>query len=373
MFLSKKNTRKTILSWITAALAAVICVNFLCLFYIRESGGAERSGGAIYAISQPGKIAVNCEEGYGFNRNDENGYTNTTANLYEDGYILILGNSMTRGTNTMPKYRYVQQLNSLIAKDLGGDASETAYVYSISRGGALFAELASGYDAALAEYPDAKAVVIQLAFENRDLGISPEYLEQVYNQREFDVTQTARYIFENESFVSKFKHFVKNSFPLIPFAENRRFNKIGHPFAGAFGLNKFIMDKNDVSVDLKSENDQKALENAELDALVDALTYLNTKNNIPLIILDMPDIKGFDENSLEFNLYKQDIWKEACSQAGVTFVGMTDEFEELFLQDRKLPYGYSNTSVGTGHMNKIGNRLVAETLYLKLKELEVIE
>lgn len=373
MFLNEKNTRKKILSWITAAIAAVICVNFLCLFYIRETGGAERLGGAIYAISQPGRISVNCEEGYGFNRNDENGYTNTTAQLSEDGYILIMGNSMTRGTNTMPKDRYVQQLNSLIAKDMGGDASETAYAYSISRGGALFAELASGYDAALAEFPDAKAVVIQLAFENRDLGISPEYLEQVYNQREFDVTQTAEYIFENESFVSKFKHLVKNAFPLIPFAENRRFNKIGHPFVGAFGLNRIIMKKDIISADLKNENDQNALKYAELDALTEALSYLNSKNNIPLIILDMPDIKSFDEDSLTFNLYKQDIWEEACNEAGVTFIGMTDEFEELFLQERKLPYGYSNTSVGTGHMNKAGNRLVAETLYQKLKELEVIE
>lgn len=368
--MSKNNTWKRILSWITAALAAVICVNFLCMFYIRETGGAERTGGAIYAISQPGKISVNCEEGYGFNRNDENGFTNTTANLAEDGYVLVLGNSMTRGTNVMPDERYVQQLNKLLADDLGGDALNTAYAYSISRGGALFAELASGYDAALAEFPDAKAVVIQLAFENRDLGISPEYLEQIYNQRDFDYTQTAEFIFGNEDAISKTKHLVKNTVPIIPFAQNRRLNQSGKSFARAFGINWKALygDKTNSITDV--ENSQ---EMTKQEALTQALTYLNSKNDIPLILVDMPEIDSFDENSISFNLYDEDIWYEACDEAGVTFIGMTEEFEKLYIQEKKLPYGYSNSEMGTGHLNKDGCQIVAEAIYQQLKDLEVIE
>ena len=370
MFLSEKNTRKKILSWITAAMAAVICVDFICMLYVREPGGIERSGGPIYAASQPGKIAVNCEEGYGFNQTDENGYTNTTAKLSEGGYILILGNSMTRGSNVMPDERYVQQLNKLIADDLGGDATDTAYVYSISRGGALFAELASGYDAALAEFPNAKAVVIQLVFENRDLRISPAYLEQIYNQREFDFTQTAEYIFENEDAFSRVKHWVKNTFPLIPFAQNRRINKIGNPFAYAFGINWKNLKEDNNNYIPETEND---IEVAKRESLVQVLAYLNSKNDIPIILVDLPEIACFDENSLAFNYYDKNIWVDACDEAGVTFIGMSDEFENLYSQKKKLPYGFSNTEMGTGHLNKDGCQVVAETIYKHLKELEVIE
>lgn len=370
MFLSEKNTRKKILSWVTAAMAAVICVNFLCMFYARETGGVERSGGALYAVSQPGNMVVNCEEGYGFNRTDRNGYTNYVDNLAQDGYVLILGNSMTRGTNVMPEDKYVQQLNCMIASDLGGDPLESAYVYSITRGGALFAELASGYEAALAEFPDAKAVVIQLTFENRDLGISPEYLEQIYDQRKFNYTQTAEYIFGNEDAISRMKHWVKNTISIIPFAKNRRLNKVGHTFAYAFGINWKALFS-DESADATEMEKDIVVEKKE--ALTKALVYLNSKNDIPLILIDIPEIASFDENTVSFNLYDKEIWTDACEEAGVTYIGMTDEFEKLYIQEKKLPYGYSNTEMGTGHLNKYGNRLVAQTLYQKLKELEVIE
>lgn len=372
MFLNEKNTRKKILSWITAAIAAVICVNFLCLFYIREPGGAERSGGAIYAISQPGRISVNCEEGYGFNKTDRNGYTNYTDNLAQDGYVIILGNSMTRATNVFPEDRYVQQLNKMFADSIGGDASETAYAYSITRGGALFAELASGYDAAIEEYPNAKAVVIQLAFSNKDMEINKDLLDKVYAQREYDYTQTAEYIFENEGVFKRFKHCVKSSLPLIPFAQNRRFNKFGHPFSTAFGINWNALVYGKES-ECESDSILDDSESEKKEILVEALTYLNSKNDIPLIIIDMPEIKFFDEKSIEYNLYNQEIWKEACEEAGVPFIGMTEEFDNMYAYEGKLPYGFTNTTMGAGHLNKDGNRLVAKTLYQKLKELEVIE
>ena len=370
--MSEKNTRKKILSWITAAMAAVICVNFICMLYVREPGGIERSGGPIYAASQPGVVSVNCEEGYGFNKTDRNGYTNYTDNLAQDGYVLILGNSMTRATNVFPEDRYVQQLNRMFADSIGGDASETAYVYSITRGGALFAELASGYDAAIEEYPNAKAVVIQLAFSNKDMEINKDLLDKVYDQRNYDYTQTAEYIFENERPFKRFKHWVKSSLPLIPFAQNRRFNRIGHPFSAAFGIdwNALVYsgesDSETDSILVESEIDKKEI-------LVEALTYLNSKNDIPLIIIDMPEIRFFDEKSIEYNLYDQRIWEEACAEAGVTFIGMTEEFDNMYAQDGKLPYGFNNTTMGAGHLNKDGNRLVAKTLYQKLKELEVVE
>ena len=375
----KQNKRwRGILDWCMALLLSLTLINVVCFGYVKDVAGVERSGGAVYAASQPGTVTINYEEGYGINKIDENGYTNSTSNLAEDGYILILGNSMTREVNVMPGDRYVQQLNSMVAQKCGGDASETAYVYSISRGGALFAELASGYDAALEEFPNAKAVIIQLVFSNKDHILTKDYIDQIYNQRFYDESQKVTFIMENEDKFSSMKHFVKNTFPIIPFVQNRRLNKIDKSFVGAFGIDKFTK-KNGSNVqatdggghiDVVDVNEEYE---HDLQALIDVLEYLNSKNDIPLIILDIPEIASFDEKAIEFNLYQQNDWEKACAEAGVTFLGMTDEFQQLYQNEKRLPYGFANTTMGKGHLNKKGNRVVAETLYRTLKDLEVIE
>ena len=52
-----------------------------------------------------------------------------------------------------------------------------------------------------------------------------------------------------------------------------------------------------------------------------------------------------------------------CEQSGVYFVDMSKTFFVEYIENHILPYGFSNTSVGTGHLNKHGHRMIAEKLY----------
>lgn len=356
---------KRLISWMAAFLLSFLAINLICMGVARETGGIERDGGAIYAVSQPGKLSINTEEGVGYAKTDSNGYANVTDNLSEDGFVLVLGNSMTRAVNVPQKKTYVYQLSTKFADEKRDNPDETAYVYGISRGGALFAELASGYDAALSEFPGAKAVVIQTLAENRDLGIAPEYLQGIYSQRFYDETQSAEYIFSNEDAVAKGRHLIKNVFPIISFAQNRRLNKLQDAFDGAFGI--------DWSITVQAAEELREKKQDELQALTDVLAYLNEKNDIPLIILDIPEIAGFDENGVYFNHYYKSTWEQACENAGVTYINMDNVFEKMYLEEHKLPIGFSNTTLGYGHLNVDGNALVANELYKTLKDLEVIE
>lgn len=61
---------------------------------------------------------------------------------------------------------------------------------------------------------------------------------------------------------------------------------------------------------------------------------------------------------------------EACSNNGIEFIDMTDEFLKLYEQDYILAHGFINTAVGEGHLNKHGHRVIADKLVSVVEGLE---
>ena len=64
-------------------------------------------------------------------------------------------------------------------------------------------------------------------------------------------------------------------------------------------------------------------------------------------------------------------FERACESHGITFVDMASRFVDAYETDAILPHGFSNTSVGAGHLNEDGHRMCAETLRATLRELGV--
>lgn len=53
----------------------------------------------------------------------------------------------------------------------------------------------------------------------------------------------------------------------------------------------------------------------------------------------------------------------ACQENGMKVLNMQPIFSRHFEENREVPYGFWNTSMGTGHLNKIGHQLIAQELY----------
>jgi len=53
----------------------------------------------------------------------------------------------------------------------------------------------------------------------------------------------------------------------------------------------------------------------------------------------------------------------ACEECDIVVLDMTTKFSEHFEETREVPYGFWNTSMGTGHLNKVGHKLIAEQLF----------
>lgn len=64
-----------------------------------------------------------------------------------------------------------------------------------------------------------------------------------------------------------------------------------------------------------------------------------------------------------------DCFVEGCEANDILFLDMGDAFLKEYEASYEVPYGFSNTSPGTGHLNRIGHRLVAEELYKMIGEV----
>lgn len=56
------------------------------------------------------------------------------------------------------------------------------------------------------------------------------------------------------------------------------------------------------------------------------------------------------------------IFSEICQEKGIIFIDLTSSFQSLYDTEFVLAHGFSNTSIGEGHLNAEGHRVIAEEL-----------
>ena len=63
-------------------------------------------------------------------------------------------------------------------------------------------------------------------------------------------------------------------------------------------------------------------------------------------------------------------FQRVCEEKGILLLDISDACLEHHASCYELPYGFSNTSPGGGHMNKIGHRIFAEEVFKAIREME---
>lgn len=67
---------------------------------------------------------------------------------------------------------------------------------------------------------------------------------------------------------------------------------------------------------------------------------------------------------------KLENFRRICQDKGIVFIDLCPRFIEVYETEHKLPYGFSNTSPGGGHINKVGHRIFAEEVCKAIREME---
>ena len=92
---------------------------------------------------------------------------------------------------------------------------------------------------------------------------------------------------------------------------------------------------------------------------------------LPIIIFYHPGIAIHQDGSISTNGDSTIIhlFQEVCEENGIYFLDMSDRFQQEYEESYTLPYGFANTSVGSGHLNKYGHAMIADELYKLISEV----
>ncbi|MFI3202195.1 MAG: hypothetical protein R3Y54_11865 [Eubacteriales bacterium] len=69
------------------------------------------------------------------------------------------------------------------------------------------------------------------------------------------------------------------------------------------------------------------------------------------------------------DLGKLEVFETLCHENEIVFIDMTDVFIDKYEEEFILPHGFSNTEIGTGHLNKTGHAIIAEELIRVMEDL----
>lgn len=359
-----KKTGKAILSWGLAFALAFSCANAVSFFYRSGAGSIPREHAFSNNIRTPNSRIVRGAEGYGVNAVDENGYLNASTLPLKGDYILLMGSSHAEGLQVMQDKTMTSQLNRMLD-------GEGAKVYNLGTAGYTLPLIIQGFQAALEEFPDTKAVIIEIS----ELSYSSETLLQACNQTEFDPADSGQALVQSQSASRRLRNATLAILPVISLLR-QQFESMDFRFRNAFGLQSFFAGLK--SEDALAETERDATESKENQtasyarAIDRALALLRAEYSRPIILLYHPGVTLRPDGTLTIDREMDDYeaLRAACQHNGITLVDTGDAFLSAYQTEHALPYGFQNTTLGGGHLNALGHRIAAEELYKALQETQ---
>lgn len=88
-------------------------------------------------------------------------------------------------------------------------------------------------------------------------------------------------------------------------------------------------------------------------------------HGIQAVIVFNPAVGIADDGSLYTTTKPEQLtaFQTLCAENGVHFLDLTDVYMRAYSEQHLLPSGFSNTAPARGHLNAVGHRLIAETVY----------
>ena len=331
----KKNGRKQVFQWALALALGFLIANALCFFYERPVGWLDTPNGAATSVWRPGAFMVHGTEGYSVSRVDDNGYINPPGTL-ADRYVLIMGASHTQGLEVRHQYRYAELVNRYFA-----DGTGTLAAYNIGCQGDFLPTQIKHFQAAMEAFPNADAVTIEITSTNH----SALEIHEAMAQGHYNPGDSAEG-FRAGGLAFKLKTVVKESLPLLALLKTN-FQT----------LHAQAAEETEGPYDYETE----------LDA---AMALIRSEFDGPIAFVYHPTTEIQPDGSLKLGYSDTwDIFCRVCEKNGIDVIDTGTRFARLYETERKLPYGFANTTPGSGHLNAAGHRILAEEIISYLEEL----
>ena len=184
-----------------------------------------------------------------------------------------------------------------------------------------------------------------------------------YMPQKYVVLETADILFTDEELISAINEdvpdLVSHSDGLIGLLQKNQLLRLLY-----LQMTEFI-DNSDSPDNEENTNDKQVRGDEWLyDELLRKMADDVSVSGAQLIIVYHPSLVLNEDGSVsavadeEMNTF----FADACSRNDVVFLDMTDNFIRNYTENHVLPHGFSNSSVGYGHLNKYGHEMIANSV-----------
>jgi hypothetical protein len=273
-------------------------------------------------------------EGFGYGEMNNEGFNNIQDYFFQPIEILLMGSSQMEGTNVPQNATTTALLNKLFG---------AKYVYNIGISGHDFSHIVNNLKTAVQFYKPNEYVIIEIG----SLQFNVQALEESING-------TLERI---PSYDNKIMFFLQK-IPYLRLLYSQYKNFVGKGGDEDFQQSGIAFDIGKLSV--------------ALDAVMKKLYMIEKEHGIKIIIFYHPHFTLNNNGSISENtVYEyQKTFENACNNNDILFVNMADVFIEEYNNNHILPHGFSNTAVGSGHLNRNGHKIIAHELFRQINNIK---
>ena len=328
---------KKIISWLSkvavSGLIAFVGLTAFCIIYFNVPVHYGTTDGATDYSWEKHKFHSRATEGFACGRTNNEGYSNSID--YTDSQeidILIMGSSHMEAFNVSLHDSTSARLGELLSNET---------VYNIGISGHDFLVCADNMSAAIAKYNPKKYVIL----ETSSLSFTDEQLTAAINETVTDIPS--------------------HSGGIIGMLQKNQFLRLCYTQLQNFSRNAKASDNSEK----KATTD--VVRNLELyDELLAKLSNTISENGAQLIIVYHSNLKLSEDGSAFHSCDTELIsnFADLCEKNNILFLNMTNRFIQYYNETHILPHGFGNTSVGSGHLNKHGHKMIAQAVYELIEE-----
>ena len=331
---------RSLLSWLGKALiAGLLALALLCLFcffYYNVPVHYPNPDGATEYKWEPSRFTSRGTEGFAITRSNNDGFNNLFDFTPGDPIdILLMGSSHMEGFNTPQRYNTAAVLNDLFA----GDKT----VYNIGTAGHTLLYNVEHLPAALDHYAPGQYVII----ETDTLNYAPTNMDAAADGTLPEIPSHTGTLIT-----------LLQKLPFLRLIYTKYFNVSAHATGGE-------------STPIGSDVSPAVLRQA-MGRLVGRMAEAGAAHGVQAILLYHPAFTLQPDGSAVIGEEPAlaELMSAVCEEQGVLFVDTRDQLLTVYREQALLPTGFSNTAPGTGHINALGHRLIAEALYAAITAQE---
>lgn len=319
---------------ILSGILAFIILTAFSFFYYNTPVSCASADGATDYKWESDKFYSRATEGFGIGKTNNEGYVNTfDYSEQTEVDVLVMGSSHMEGYQLATDETAASVLNSLLPDKT---------VYNIGVSGHQFLICANNLEAATNKYQPSEYVVIETSsidFINDDL------------QKAIDGTVA---------------ELADNSNPILDLLQKNQYLRLAY-----VQLNNFATRKSS-GEGYKADNPPQTNDKTLLDEILFKMENTVSQSGAKLIILYHPGTIISADGEMQFPDNEDTVkaFEALCIKNNILFLDMRDRFLQEYNDSYTIPYGFSNSSVGSGHLNKNGHAMIAQELYELISEVE---